>query len=215
MASQPDFLSLYALQDSVLGEIFTSETDFYLTGGTCLHRFHVPRRYSEDLDLFCSEPNLFREQARAVLKALHAMAMEISLQVDTRDFIRILFNQTLKIDLVNDRLVHHGSYDRSPQGFRIDNIHNILTNKITAIIGRDEPKDVFDLLTIAGAVEVDWSEAVSRAREKAFFEPDYFLYRLETFPPHMFELLNLMDPSSLSQARTNLPLIITQIREAL
>lgn len=31
---------LYALQDKVLGIVFSEETPFYLTGGTALHRFY-------------------------------------------------------------------------------------------------------------------------------------------------------------------------------
>ena len=32
---------LFALQDQVLSTVFSVETSFYLTGGTCLHRFHL------------------------------------------------------------------------------------------------------------------------------------------------------------------------------
>lgn len=215
MAAQFDFLSLYDLQDSVLMAISSLKTDFYLTGGTCLHRFITSRRYSEDLDLFCPEPNHFREQARKILENVQNLGKELSMMVDTRDFIRMLFSKTLKIDLVNDRVVHHGSYGVSPQGFRIDNIHNILTNKITAIVSRDEPKDVFDLITIADTIAVDWSKAVTEAREKALFEPDFFIYRLETFPLHLLELLHLTDMSFLSEAKTALPEIISQLKSQL
>lgn len=37
---------LYALQDRVLGIVFSEETPFYLTGGTALHRFYCNARYS-------------------------------------------------------------------------------------------------------------------------------------------------------------------------
>ena len=35
-----EYEELYALQDKVLAGIFAKETTFYLTGGTCLHRFY-------------------------------------------------------------------------------------------------------------------------------------------------------------------------------
>ncbi len=47
-----DFERLYALQDSVLETVFSTETEFYLTGGTCLSRFYQAKRYSDDLDFF-------------------------------------------------------------------------------------------------------------------------------------------------------------------
>lgn len=91
MAAQPDFLTLYTLQDSVLQAISSVPTDFYLTGGTCLHRFIRPRRYSENLALFCPESNLFREQAREIMVKMQSLGPSLSMIVDTRDFIRILF----------------------------------------------------------------------------------------------------------------------------
>ena len=57
---------LFALQDQVLSTVFSVETSFYLTGGTCLHRFHYQRRHSIDLDLFTNDPALFRDDVRTV-----------------------------------------------------------------------------------------------------------------------------------------------------
>ncbi len=36
-----DYSDLYALQDKVLATIFAEDTSFYLTAGTCLHRFYL------------------------------------------------------------------------------------------------------------------------------------------------------------------------------
>ena len=46
------YKKLYDLQDRVLGIVFSREHDFYLTGGTALHRFYYNLRYSDDLDFF-------------------------------------------------------------------------------------------------------------------------------------------------------------------
>jgi len=61
---------LFALQDQVLSTVFSVETSFYLTGGTCLHRFHCQRRHSIDLDLFTNDPALFRDDVRTVRETL-------------------------------------------------------------------------------------------------------------------------------------------------
>ena len=45
----------YRLQDRVLDVLFRVQTSFYLTGGTCLHRFYVAQRFSGDLNLFSSD----------------------------------------------------------------------------------------------------------------------------------------------------------------
>lgn len=43
------YTELYDLQDRVLETVFSIESGFYLTGGTCLHRFYYNKRYSDDL----------------------------------------------------------------------------------------------------------------------------------------------------------------------
>ncbi len=215
MAAPTDFVNLYALQDSVLQSMLECETVFYLTGGTCLHRFIACRRYSEDLDFFCPDPNLFRDQARVFLQKLESSKYSLSLITDSRDFIRILFEESLTIDLVNDRVIHQGPIELSPQGYRIDNILNILSNKITAVVSRDEPKDVFDLITISEVISIDWSRAIHLARQKALFEPDYFVYRLETFPPDLLDLLNLTESRFLAEAKTLLPKLTAGVKSQL
>jgi len=47
-----NYAMLYSLQDEVLSIVFEVENEFYLTGGTCLSRFFVEKRYSDDLDFF-------------------------------------------------------------------------------------------------------------------------------------------------------------------
>jgi hypothetical protein len=54
----------------------------------------------------------------------------------------------LKIEFVNDIAYRCGVPNIYQYGF-IDKPLNILTNKLTAIVGRDEPKDVFDICSLA------------------------------------------------------------------
>ena len=49
------YKELYALQDQVLNAVFAAESEFYLTGGTCLCRFYQAKRYSDDLDFFAND----------------------------------------------------------------------------------------------------------------------------------------------------------------
>ena len=42
--------NLYKLQDEILKVFFENSNEFYLTGGTCLNRFYINKRYSDDLD---------------------------------------------------------------------------------------------------------------------------------------------------------------------
>ena len=95
-----NYRELYTLQNKLLSIIFSEETNFYLTGGTCLHRFYFAKRYSDDLDLFTSENNLFREDLRFVMDRITSKSIEYQASVDTRDFARLIVQKKLRIDLV-------------------------------------------------------------------------------------------------------------------
>ena len=84
-----DYKSIYTLQDKVLENIFSRETTFYLTGGTCLNRFYYNRRYSDDLDLFTNDNALFRDDVRIVIEGFKSSSLGYTVIVDTRDFVRL------------------------------------------------------------------------------------------------------------------------------
>ena len=50
-----DYNKLYKLQDKVLAIVFETEIFFYLTGGTCLSRFYIEKRYSDAEELLINE----------------------------------------------------------------------------------------------------------------------------------------------------------------
>ena len=185
------YTALYDLQDRVLETVFSIDSGFYLTGGTCLHRFYYNKRYSDDLDFFSNDNNLFREEYRATLEKLKNLSFKVV--ADTRDFVRLQVNELLQVDFVNDRVKYCGNINRTENGLRIDNSRNILANKISAVIGRDEPKDIFDIYTIAQNEHVEWKLAIDDARQKCVFEDDELEFRLKNFPVLLLENLNVID----------------------
>jgi hypothetical protein len=213
MEEKLDYRSIYALQDKVLAVVNACDTDFYLTGGTCLHRFISPRRYSDDLDLFSGDAAMFRSYAREAIGALKKTGLDVVTETDTRDFLRVRIDGILKADLVCDRVFRHGRSETSPGGYRIDNILNILGNKICALIGRDEPKDVFDIATIRDAAAIDWSLALDIAGKKCSFERDYLVYRLQSFPVEMLDYLAVIKDEYRESCRNTLPLITEEIEK--
>lgn len=62
--SKIDYTLLYTLQDKVLNIVFSELSEFYLTGGTCLHRFYFAERYSDDLDFFTHEFSTLNGEVR-------------------------------------------------------------------------------------------------------------------------------------------------------
>lgn len=144
MEEKIDFMELYRVQDKLLKIIFALEHEFYLTGGTALHRFYYNLRYSDDLDFFSNNDELFSENISQILNACDKNGIRYNRIVQAKDFQRVMINDLLQIDFVNDRVYREGK-SNIINGMRIDNKINILTNKIVAILNRAEEKDIFDI----------------------------------------------------------------------
>lgn len=211
MAQPIDYRRLYDVQDIVLNAGIGLDSGLYLTGGTCLHRFYTERRYSDDLDFFCSDNELFRDYVREYRESLKNAGMTETIEVDTRDFVRFRIAESLKIDFVNDRVYRYGRTERTASGYRIDNLVNLCANKLTAIIGRDEPKDIFDLHTISLIAEYQWSDIVSIARKKSVFETDYLIYRLRSFPMTLLDSLSVVNRDYIVEVKDAMPELINAI----
>ena len=135
-----DFRTLYALQDKVMDVVFDLDNEFYLTGGTALHRFYYHLRYSDDLNFFANNDMRFGENVKEIIEILQEKFM-VEKVVYAKDFKRFIINHILQIDFVDDRVYSYGKSEIFGKR-RVDNKINILANKICAIIDRDEEKEV-------------------------------------------------------------------------
>lgn len=109
MAKPVDYKELYRVQDKILDIIFSEESIFYLTGGTCINRFYSEKRYSDDLDFFTSDNNLFRENIRRMYNIFGENKISIEQVADSKDFVRIIVDDILKVDFINDRTFYYGN----------------------------------------------------------------------------------------------------------
>jgi predicted nucleotidyltransferase component of viral defense system len=156
---------LYPLQDVVMKIMGELENPFYLTGGTALSRFFLHHRYSDDLDFFVNRDMNFKDHADIFIDKL-SKDHKLSIDIRTNDFVRfdIVENDILlKIKLINDVAYHYGEFTHDK--CRIDNVENILSNKISAI-SRDTPKDFADILFIALNYSFNWIEVFDAAKKK-------------------------------------------------
>jgi predicted nucleotidyltransferase component of viral defense system len=82
--------------------------------------------------------------------------------------------ETLKIELVNDVPAHTGQIEQHPTWGQVDSAENILANKITAVLGREEPKDLADIWGFCCQMDLSLTEALENAHSKAagVFAPD-------------------------------------------
>jgi len=211
MAEQVDYKEFYLVQNDVLDILFSEESIFYLTGGTCINRFYSEKRYSDDLDFFTSDNNLFRGHVRRIFGIFDEKKIIFETVADSKDFVRIKIKNILKVDFVNDRTYYYGRTVKSENGYTLDNAINMLANKLSAVIGRDEPKDIFDLFLLSTITEFNWNDIVEIARKKELFEYDILEYRLKIFPIELLDKLTLKEQEFLYIVKANYHLMIDDI----
>jgi len=180
-----DYNKLYLLQDKFLTWWNTLGLPFYLTGGTALGRFYLNHRYSDDLDFFVNEDPDFGKHIQLIIKELKKyFKTDISKAIVTEEFARVFIDDSgifMKVEFVNDVAYRAGIPVISSHG-NIDTVINILSNKLTAIVGRDEPKDVFDIVTIAINFSFNWKEMFNHSKGKAIINEIDVEQRLFSFP---------------------------------
>lgn len=194
------YVDLYALQDQALETVFEEPLGFYLTGGTALSRYYLHHRYSDDLDFFTHQVSLFPDAIRLLIGKFRKRWPNLDVEVDARDFkrIRIISGRTrLKMDFVSDRVQRIG-LPITIGSVNVDTVRNILSNKICAIMGRDEARDIADLLFIARKRSFTWSDIIAEAETKERFQLEELLFRLHTFPVESLRSVLMMQDEPFS-----------------
>ncbi len=188
--SGKDYRKLYQIQDKVLLALKPVLASFYLTGGTALGRFYLNHRFSEDLDFFLNKSDTFQSSVKNIEKVLISKFSVLKQEsVIHEDFVRYYIEDeesVLKIEFVNDIAYRCGVPNLYRYGF-IDTPLNILTNKLTAIVGRDEPKDVFDICTLAQHYMFNWLEVFGETKNKAIINEIDVEQRIKSFPVLLFQ----------------------------
>lgn len=135
-----------ALEEFKKDQILSSV--FYLTGGTALTEFYLQHRYSDDLDFFTAEdfPHIEVEKFIKTLKIkLSAKFVSYKKLYDRRIFIFQFENKPeLKIEFSLYPFKQIKQFENFG-GISVDSLEDIATNKLMAMIDRNEPKDFFDL----------------------------------------------------------------------
>jgi predicted nucleotidyltransferase component of viral defense system len=119
-------------------------SDYYLSGGTALSAFYLHHRLSEDLDFFTRGV----VDSAAVLRVVSSIAEGPVVPRRTADrfgFIVPLGGETLRVEFV--RYDHPTIEAPTPKlgALRVDGLRDILANKLSALVDRNEPKDFADV----------------------------------------------------------------------
>lgn len=205
-----DYKKLYELQDKVLKIIFETENEFYLTGGTCISRFYVEKRYSDDLDFFTNHSLRYAFAIKNIKRVLQNN-FQLIVEVESKDFTRFKINDLLQVDFVNDIAFRYKDIVVNEDNYLLDNIENILSNKITAVIGRDNPKDIFDIFLIYKFYKFDWKDILESAHQKAGFSNEELIIRLKSFPKELLKEIKIIDKTFLDDFDIYFSKIIDEI----
>ena len=169
--------TLYPFQEEALHVINGVESGFYLTGGTAASRAYLHHRFSDDLDLYMAGirykvlHNSFTLWTDRIIQTL-TQQPSWQVRVELRDlrFVRLTVIRNgfpLKIEMINDVPAHIGPITVHPQLGRIDSAENILANKITAVVSREEPKDLADIWGFCMQMGLSLTDALENAHGKA------------------------------------------------
>ena len=172
------FAELYPMQDQALRLITEAQTGFYLTGGTALSRGYLGHRFSDDLDLFTNMDHRFANWCHQMIAALSASRdWQTNVLRQGEYFLRLMIIEedvALKVECVNDVPSHIGEIQEHPVLGRLDSPENILANKISALIGRDESKDLVDVWGLCCRTGLSIKNAITDASSKSagIYPPD-------------------------------------------
>lgn len=207
-SSKDDYRKLYQLQDKFLNWISPKELPFYLTGGTALGRFYLNHRYSDDLDFFTNADPCFQDHIKSLKASIvNYFDTDMEKSLFSEDFARfyIAFEHlSLKVEFVNDMPFRAGEPIHWSMG-KIDTPLNILSNKLTAVTGRDEPKDVCDIIFIAMNYAFNWKAVFLDAKKKAVINEIDIEERLNTFPVDLLKSINWIEArSDISELKASL-----------
>ncbi len=168
-----DWQQLYQSQDWVLAHLKPVAHGFYLSGGTALSRGYYAHRYSEDLDFFVNDSAEFPLWRDRCLETLERASedQDLRLEIVLREerFGRAFLHGavSLKLEFINDVPFRVGQPWEHPLLGSLDTKENILANKISALVDRQEPKDLADIFWLCCRDRLDLDAALANAEGKA------------------------------------------------
>jgi hypothetical protein len=153
----------------VIQTLNQADTGFYLTGGTAASRGYLQHRFSDDLDYFINDDNRFGLWVERIIQALNKeWKCDVLMKEERFARLNLIHKDiTLKIEMINDVPARVGDIQNHPALGRLDSAENILANKVTALLGREEPKDLADIWGFCCRKNLSLQAAITDAQSKA------------------------------------------------
>ncbi len=156
MASSPDN-PLTPLQKDVLATFFASERGFFLTGGAALAGYWLRHRPTADLDLFTLHDDAFERAPHVLREVVARLGCSADVRQDAPGFRRFAVSRdgdAVVVDLVRERVKQLHEDKRDIDGVLVDPPDEILANKLTALVGRQEERDIVDVMLLERDVKL-------------------------------------------------------------
>jgi hypothetical protein len=182
------FGRLRPLQSSILKILAPLSPTWTLTGGAALAAFHLKQRETQDLDLFWRQLSELGNLPREVRARLTQHGLTVSEVQSGLSFHRLKVTDG-KESCIVDLVAEPSAPLEPPQSLelggvliQVDTPHEILVNKLAALLSRSELRDLIDvkaLLESGGSLERALTEA---PRKDAGFSALTLAWVLHGFP---------------------------------
>lgn len=164
-----DSSALTSLQLDLLRRLGSVDGAF-LSGGSCLAFGYFGHRRSYDLDFFCASAETVTEVAGRLTALCAEQAWTLESERAWPGFRRFQVKRGVEatiVDIVHDTAVQLVPVSQKPEieGIRIDDLRDLLANKLCAALGRSEVKDLVDLFAME-AHGLDLLAAIGDAERK-------------------------------------------------
>ena len=206
---------LYPFQNKIIQVIQSCDTQFYLTGGTVLSRKYMEHRYSDDLDFFVNADPKFRDYINKIEAKLSLTGINFNVLTRADDFVRVVTTKDreieLKLDFINDVEYHYDGFEQDEKLGKIDNIQNILSNKISAL-PRLEIKDFVDVVFMARVFPFSWKNIIDQAIKKdSWVNPIDISKLFSTIDPKLLKLIKWKNPVAIDDTIRDFQIIAKDV----
>ncbi len=198
---------LSAIQHRVLRVLAGFEPQWTLTGGGALVGFHLGHRTTRDLDLFFHGQRVLDEIPERVAGHLRADGLDVSTERASPGYRRFVVQAGAErtiLDLVAEPVPTAEPPTELEPGLLVDTPHEILVNKLTALLGRSALRDLVDvgaLLAAGGDLERALHDA---SLKDGGFSPPTLAWLLEQFPVEALAASHQRDAAPLVALRDHL-----------
>ncbi len=180
---------LTALQERILGVLAHLSPPWTLTGGGALAAVDAQHRDTRDLDLFWRDRPDLGDSAREAIASLQAAGLRVDSLRTSPTFAELRvasLDSTCVVDLVAEPMAAieaPRSVSIGGAAIRVDTLHEILVNKLTALLGRAEPRDLWDVKVLLD-LGMDLEHALRDApRKDGGFSPLTLAWVLRDWQP--------------------------------